>query len=330
MSGRLDKILDQAVFSPWRDACENATHPWRATPKLKADWAGMMRSGDPDTSLAGGLGLARVSLQDESEFEIVENYFNNFNDINISPDTLAMVLLSGASPPHLFMQSFLTLCLLDKEGWCDSFYWSLFSSYIRHPHSSKLPLSAMFQDGNSGKIQYLLKCNPLVAIGERSGGGNWDSALRCFRDQLTKDGSGFRTEIATLAKSIRADTDPRTLSKIIDTLCLDGVMESRLKKHPVIIRQSVVGEIDHSDPSSSSIAFFSGADDVSRIWRFYNPLLLHPWMMEKIDEDTNPLLYLGKLLCGMIPVPSYSGTEKATVNRISAGHPFLVLDFEGG
>jgi len=328
MNSNIDSVLTEVVFDPWRKASENSDRPWRATPKLRREWHSMVLSADQDVSLAGAIALARVSLHEEHEFAVVENYFNNLDEVSIEPDTLAMVLLTGASPPHLFIQSFLTLRLLDQDGWNDSFYWSLFSSYIRHPHAAGLPYGKMFKDGKSGKIHYILKCNPLAPVDNDAPKGNWHSALRQFRG-LKNDGFLCgKTEIAGIARILRADWSPQDLNKAIDKLCLDSVIEDQLFEHPVLTARESLGSIVHADPSSKVIDFFSGENCVSKIWRFYNPLLIPPWMMEKLDDKQTPLLYLGKLLCGMIPSPSYSGADKTVVNRISAGHPFLVLDFD--
>lgn len=329
MIERIDEILEKTVFEPWRTACQEAERPWMATGELRKEWARMAMSSDSDVALVGGLGLARVSRQSESEFEIVENYFNNIEETRLPPDTLAMVLLSGASPPHLFLQSFLTLKLMDEGGWNDPFCWGLFSSYVRHPHSSDMPFGKMFKDGVNGKMQYLARCNPLSKIDEGAG-GSWVNALQCFKNPSLRSVTGGKTEIASLAKVLRVDTDPESLYKTIDTLCLEGAIEERLFNHPVLERGMKIKTIDHLDPDSKTIDFFSGGDDVSKIWRFYNPLLLPPWMMEKLDDEKSPLLYLGKLLSGMIPLHSYTGQGRSIVGRIAAGHPFLILDFKGG
>lgn len=328
MTSNIDPILTEAVFDPWRKSSENSDRPWRATPALRQEWYNMILSSDQAVSLAGAIALSRVSLHEEQEFAIVENYFNNLDEVSIEPDTLVMVLLSGASPPHLFIQSFLTLCLLDQDGWNDSFYWSLFSSYIRHPHAAGLPYAKMFKDGKNGKIHYMLKCNPLAQVDNETSAGNWHSALRQFRG-LQASGCPFgKTEISGIARALRVDWSPQDLGNAIDKLCLDSVIEDQLFEHPVLTTGERLEEFEHADPSAKAIAFFSGENCVSRIWRFYNPLLIPPWMMEKPDDKQTPLLYLGKLLCGMIPSPGYSGSDKAMVSRISAGHPFLVLDFD--
>lgn len=329
MTAKLDDVLQESVFSPWKKLCQDSPFPWRATPDLRLEWRGMILSSESEVAMAGAIALSRTSRLSEEEFEEVENYFNNLGGGQISPETLAMVLLSGASPPHLFIQSFLTLCLLDQEGWGDSFYWSLFSSYVRHPHSAGLPVGRMFVDGQNGKIQYLLKCNPMDDTTGWASRGNWFSALRCFRKGEEELRAGRKTEIAVIAKSLRVDSNPTMLRKSIEVLCLDSVIERSLAEHPVLRTGGGCAEFDHTDPSRESIDFFSGSDDVSKIWRFYNPLLIPPWMMEPLDVKETPLLYIGKLLCGMIPRGTYSGPAKTVVGRILIGHPFLILDFEG-
>jgi hypothetical protein len=332
MKEELGDILQNAVFSPWEKNCKCEEEPWKAMESLRLEWQKMILSGDFCTALAGGIGLARVSGQTEHEHELTENYFNSLTDPKeLSLDTIAMILLTGASPPHIFLQSFLTTSLLSESGWGDSFYWSLLSSYVRHPHSTSLPLENMFDGEGGGRLRYLVKCNPEFSVrrGLGGGGGSWLRALFDFKSDEIDVLEGGKTEIAGIARALRADIDPKILRRMIDSLCLDRIIEDRLKEHPVLQLNRTAGKIFHASPTLNNILFFGGGDDVSRIWRFYNPLLIFPWMMEKAEEAESGLLYLGKLLCGAIPASRYNGDGATVVNKIGNGHPFLLLDLAG-
>jgi len=297
MTESLDDIFSEEVLSPWQRDCSRSLKPWRATDSLKKRWLEMIRSQSADVALCGAMALSRVSSLEENELEELEIFFNQIDSLaSCSPDLVASMLLSGASPPHLFLQSYISLALSHSQN---STLWSLLSSYVRHPHSASFDSAKMFRQPPPKKIAFLLNANPARKL-DCSSSGVWETAQNYFRGprrQLSLDSP----ELLLLAQSLRADWGAGELRSWVRSVGFSREIKDGLSLHPGL--SSPVPELDHRDPSIHAINFFSGDDPVSRVWRFYNPLLIMPWLMDPAAQQESEVELLGTLLLGA-PLPS--------------------------
>jgi hypothetical protein len=322
MIARTDTVLHDAVFAPWERACHSSEYPWRATPELRGEWMKMISSEDEAVSLAGAFGLARSTNLFDDEISAIETYFNNLTELDFSFDALSVALLSGGSPPHIFLQAFISCRLGGESTGMHPFYWGVFSSYVRHPHFSGIggEVGGDSKNTEPSKIRYMLRCNPLAEPEKVEGLENpWFAALGIFQGAGERGAVG-KTEIASIANILRIDRGGTDLKKHIAALCLDPALERDALLHPGLSK-GTAPPIHHKDPNKNSIDFFSGSDPVSKVWRFYSPLLIYPWLMEVDQGDETPLTYLGKLLCGNVPAKPYSGKSSNLVARLAKAHP---------
>lgn len=313
----LDIVLGDEVFGRWEASCGDAENPWEATQELRSRWGEMMSSGDRTAALAGAIGLSRAANLIPSETNSIEAFFNHIADEGVPPDVLLSVLLSGASPPHLFSQAFLGMGLLEGQH-LGSLYWRLLSSYLRHPHTAVFPIESLFPHDVAVKIKYLVNSNPARGL-EYEHGGQWFSAQKSFRKGRKVAGS-IVTEIVGIGEALRSEDGGEIARNRILALCLEGVLEREFLEHPCISK-GPAPKFSPLCPDRRAIDYYAGGDAVSRVWRFYNPLLILPWLMETVEESCTPVSYLGRLLCGMVPSEPYSGPGQDVVGRISAGHP---------
>lgn len=302
MSGSLDKIFSSEVLDPWSHSCERSEFPWRATPVLRQTWLGMMKASCPEESLCGAIALARTSCLESDEREAIETFFNRKDALSDSPpDLIASMLLSGACLPHLFVQSFISLAFASASH---PLLWDLFSRYLRHPDSASFSRHLMFPPPELPRVSFLLNANPLREV-ESARLGVWGLCQSQFKGPRRRPSSSA-PEPALAAHSLRADWGSSELREWIRSACLPLSLEKPLSGHPCLIRPCPV--LDHRDPSSHAISFFSGSDPVSRVWRFYSPLLINPWLMDP-SSPSSDLERLGILMLGAVPPPSSASTS---------------------
>lgn len=296
MTGSLDKIFVAEVLEPWARSCETEEFPWRATPELRRSWLAMTTSPYLEEALCGAVALARTSSLAEEEREAVEEFFNRKEALcGNPPDLLSSMLLSGASPPHLFLQSFISLAFADHSH---PLLWDLFSRYLRHPSSAGFSRQSMFPPPEQPRVSFLLNANPLREV-EAERLGVWGICQRQFKGPRRRPAPAA-PEPALAAHALRSDWGASELREWIRTACLPRPIEESLTAHPCLARPCPV--IDHRDPSSHAISFFSGPDPVSRVWRFYSPLLIKPWLMDP-SAAASDLERLGTLMLGALPPP---------------------------
>jgi hypothetical protein len=201
------------------------------------------------------------------------------------------------------------------------FYWGIFSSYVRHPYCAGVVEGVAGDRTEPSKIRYMRRCNPLAdSEGEEGAENPWFAALSIFKGGACRGAVG-RTEIASIAKVFRLDFGGQEMKNNIVSLCLDPTLESDALQHPSITK-GAPANICHKNPSKNTIDFFSGDDAVSKVWRFYNPLLIYPWLMEVDRGKDAPLSHIGQLLCGKINVRPYNGCSARLVGRLEEMHPF--------
>lgn len=296
MSETLDKLFAEEVLNPWAKACARAHLPWRATPALRQNWLAMSISPVPEEALCGALALARVSCLEEGERDVVEAFFNQKDAIcERPPDLVAAMLLSGASPPHMFLQSFISLAFANTSN---PLIWDLFSRYLRHPSSSSFDRNLMFPPPALPRVAFLLNANPLREV-EPSRLGVWGHCQEQFKGPRRRPDPSA-PEPVMAANSLRTDWGSAELRDWLLTACLPHQLEESLSHHPCLRRPCPA--LDHKDPSSHAIDFFAGSDPVSKVWRFYSPLLILPWLMDP-SPPSSDLERMGTLMLGAVPPP---------------------------
>lgn len=306
----LDSALAAEVLIPWEERCKDAGLPWLATDDLRNKWGKMILSQDETARFCGAFGLARCANLTAEEKGATEFYYNNWREGDIAPSVMATALLSGASPPHVFLQAYLGYMFWEGVG---DGYWGLMSAYLRHPHCAVIPANQMFPEDAVLKIRYLLNAGAgrLIEFHDK---GDWFEAQRIFKSRKYQP-AAIVTEIGCLAKALRVDWTGEGFLQLLKGLVLEPVFEDSLRNHPAL---SKGGAPRHpaGNPTREAIVYFSGDDPVSSIWRFYNPLLVFPWLTAPGLDLANPLVYAGAMLAGMVPPSETKVKRDPVIQRI--------------
>ncbi len=316
MTDRLDDIFSTAVLEPWQKACSDSPTPWAAPRSLRQYWREMTESSSVDEALCGALALIRTSSISDEERAIVERFFNKKDSLgDFSPLLVASMLLSGANLPHLFLQSYISLSLNDSSPLQ---IWELLSRYLRHPATALFEREKMFPLPPLPRVAFLLDANPLRPAGLDSKLGVWGTCQVQFKGPRSRP-SPSSPELVLLAHTLRCDWGSSELKEWLSNSCLPRRISTELSFHPCLSRPCP--HIDHLNPGIHAIEFFSGSDGVSRVWRFYNPLLILPWLMDPTPASTE-LERIGCLMLG--DIPSLQPGSPGNVPLIDS-HPLRLL-----
>lgn len=315
MMEQLDDILCDEVLGPWKSECASAPYPWRATPGLRSKWRSMMRSGNRAEALCGALGLSRSSRLSEDESAGVEEFFNRKESTEfVDPWLVSSMLLSGATPPDIFLQSFLSLSLADSTT---PKSWALLSKYLRHPSTARFQAEKMFPPPPPPKVEFLLGANP-KRTPTANHLGIWGQCQAQFNGPRRSPSPSVPEQVL-LAHAMRCDWGASELREWMRSARFARRLEDEMSGHPALQRPCPA--VDHSDPSIHAIAFFSGADPVSRVWRTYSPLLIMPWLMDVRPARPSHLELVGAMMLGSLPFPASNHPSAP----LSDSHPLASL-----
>lgn len=302
MNFPFDDLLIDVVLAPWQNACAAAEFPWQATPALRARWLGLIEDRDQDVALAGALGLARCAGLTARECAGVFDFFSRANEFPLPPVSLAAYLVTGASPSTLIWDLYCRPLLAARQP-PPTTVWHLVMAMLRHPCAGGFShLIASDPDvGGLPHVSYGAACNPLMedksVAGEQK--GVWWEALNVFHPLQPRLAPAQMPAhpLLRFAYFLRVDFTSAEYQEASALLPLEDPFFFCHSFHPCLT-QGRAPNFDPRNPCRAALEFFGVEAPVAELWRFYNPLLIHPWLMESVGSQQDPGPYLGLLLLG--------------------------------
>jgi len=282
---------------------------------LRAKWCQETYSPDIIHGLGGAMGLARCSRLNEEEIYAINRFFLENLKLPISQTLVVQFLLSGATPPLALFPTYFNP-ILGGDIIPPPIFWKLLAAFIRHPSYASLA----DQVGGIGIpgpfIRHLVMANPAqsqLRMDQYAMGHQWFRALfylRMTKQELPKvlpDG-----ELETLGMLLRTDYTPKEFAALCRSAFLNEETLFINSEHPCL--QSKAPAFDPSNPDTAALAYFSKNGLVCSIWRYLNPLLCLPWLVESISETQDAGAYLCLALIGM---PIFGQTQHPAYDTVS-------------
>lgn len=293
----IDTELTNEVMAPWHDECREADFPWMATPRLRAKWRTMASSTCSVTSFVGAFGLCRAADLSYDERMAVERFFYSYDGSVVSHNATLLAMFTGASLAHAYCQTSLS-ARIPKPGSAHEHLGgliSLVSNYLRHPDSARLPLAELLPDADIKTLWYAAAANPLTPP-PIAGTDDWELALRIFKTSGGIDGKF--SDFHVFAHLLRATHTGEYVRKKLRASLLIQPYASVIEVHPALSR-GPCPDFEHENPRRVAISYFSMVTNpFCAIWRFYNPLLISPWIMNVVDPKQNAGVLAGVTLLG--------------------------------
>lgn len=320
-------IFSRSVVDPWQKKCQEAEYPWMATPELRQEWLKGVSSKDANISLSMAIGLARCAQPSFEEFQALTLYFSNLPQ-NIIPDDLVLeLLITGATPPLVLLDVVFTPHLSKKELPPPTF-WSFYANYLRHPFLSQLAqvLLKKAPDILLKIAIYNLLANPAVPFQwpiPHEALSPWTHALKIFHPMHPKpDFASLQTNLERFAFFMRCDHTQREFISLVEKNPLPKPFYFCQTDHPSLF-QGRPPLYDPWNPNKEALRYFGIESEVCALYRFYNPLLNYPWLVEDIIQTEHRGPFLGLLLMGhaSTQLERQSVIEDAELLELVALHP---------
>jgi hypothetical protein len=326
-----DAVFSELVLWPWQKACLDADHPWQGTPDLKSKWRACINDEDPCVSLCGALGLSRCSSLDSPDELLINEYFRAPKDEVVPTAVLLMLLLTGGTPPVVIWEAFLA-SLFKPDIFTEPPYWHYLSALLRHPRMKTLAEASLKNVSTIPFQNFICHLNPMIEPSFDpsffSGHRAWFEAVRVFhpmrkRMPLERIPDG---DLARFAYFLRTDFDQDEFRGATRSILLEEPFFFAQLHHPCA-HQGRAPSFDPLNPSKEALEYFSTETPVCSLWRFYNPLLTSPWMMEDVASTRKEGLYMGLLLLGFPSMESagHSVFDRASLRPLIETHPSWVL-----
>lgn len=251
--------LTRQILPSWQSACMEAPEPWLATPGLRKVWLSDAKGGDPAAAIA----LARCARLNKTERVVVEEYFLGMSDFLFSPDILAGILISGASPPMGWLAAYFDSALSSPTP----LGWETYCRFLRHPG---LPPELSAPPDPFG---YFYRLHPRR---RRLSESRWDRASACWLDGLDDDGD----PLCLLGRVLRCDQTAEEVLQLGARLPSEFLFACL--QHPARFAGPCPPYAPES-PHRDAMRYFAQPLPVCAVHRYHNPLLLAPWLMDTID-----------------------------------------------
>lgn len=326
-ASKLDSLMTREVMGPWQQECLDATHPWEATPALRTKWLDQLRTGDAVEALAGAIAISRCARLTDIELEAANRYFVTLESMPIAKALIYSFLLSGASPPLAIYPTYFNPILCANES-PPAGFWDLFASFVRHPFYANLG-SLVLNIGLPGPfVPYLIMTNPagapkfLPAFQDDI----WFRSLFYFRIRKTELPSEPQAELSEMAILLRTDATRLEHTRRCREAALDESLLFIQTEHPCLF-QGAAPEFDPTNPDRDAIRYFGADGGVCSVWRYHNPLLNYPWLVDNIAETDRGGIYLALSLLGMPVTSSRSHPvyDSTGLRSLLDTHPSSVL-----
>lgn len=303
-----DEAYTHLVEHPWREANAQSEKPWAASPHLKQQWADHL--GDPTKSpeerTACAVGLSRSSQLTHEECDLVNEFFANADIGSAHPDIVALLLVTGASPPSILWPAYFK-SFINNDPTNDQFlFWLLVGWFFRSPANveyARTVLAHFSKPTNSTHRMALLQSamNPFVTPLKLPRCGSWQDAAWAFHPANSNPTAHHA--LASFATALRWDV-------FAFTTRLSVFLPPPLHWASAARRQVSSDPFDaplHTlhDPPRSVIQFMEGNHPLLLLWKYYLPLFNWPWDTPIVPHITDPSLALAYLLVGHPPHPSW-------------------------
>lgn len=298
----VDELFTQEVMAPWHEECREAEFPWVATESLRGKWLRMATSQCATTSYVGAFALCRVTELTRDERMVVETFFYKYDGSVASHNATILAMLTGGSLAHAYCQISITDRLPSLTPETDPKktigLLGAICNYIRHPDSAKLPLGDIFTKDAIQAFWYAASANPLTPVPDAPA-NEWDLALSCFKSD--KPLPNKASDFLVFAHLLRVSHPGEYIKRMLRLVPLQQPYASVIAAHPSLTK-GPCPPFNHGNPSRAAIAYFaSSMNPFCAVWRFYNPLLISPWILNVMDTKDNAGVIAGAALAGAMP-----------------------------
>lgn len=282
--------IREEVIAPWHEACRESNTPWEVPDGLMVRWEEKMWSELPLSCVTGAFGLLRASntprhLVCQCERQLLLH----IQGLEMSPLSFCRILLSGGSPPPNLVFSILDANCRKECVTAEALI--LVTQALKHPCLAAPPPSRA-----KPEMEFYLRFRSGDFSGFAESFGSWTSACATLHAPNPPPLESLDSPLERLALCFRFDRSPT----ISETISLPGDWHGLVRGHPARNR-SPLATFQRANPSAAAIRFFSGADYISGLWRYCNPLLIAPWLVEAVTPEAST-----SVLCaaGLLGAPS--------------------------
>jgi hypothetical protein len=208
-------------------------------------------------------------------------------------------------------------------------FWVFYANFLRHPTLGSLAQEAFEQTKEFLFGHYCCFLNPCfdpskAVIDATVMNNPWFDAIKIFHTHLPRpDYSDIsHDKLQQFAYLLRLDTDKEDFKKLSREILLDDPF-FLAQLHNPLATQGNAPQFDHANPHIEALRYFGTDSLVCGLWRYYNPLLHFPWMIDDISEIKDSGIYLGLLLFGMpaFEANTFSCYNNSFINKLIHQHP---------
>ena len=320
-----DETYTRLVEQPWK--AEDSESPWTPSQRLKNTWCKTIREVGPSEieSLAAAVGLARSAGLSFDESDLVDAYFQYPFPPRVIPDVIALLLVTGASPPPILWQAYFAPNLALNPHPIS--VWLLLAWYLRNPASSGMAEEVLRQYSVSPRnetehfLVWQSLLNPLVRSKETSP-LLWHQLAEMFnpRTELIR----YNAQSSALAyawqmrwhrANIQASTSLKRSKTFSPMLGQRELADDRFLPVEDLYR-----------PKRSTIQWVNQAKTVGEVWQFYNPLLQWPWEAPKVPRPSSPAFGFALAIAGHPPYSGFTAlASDLTLSGLWREHPCYAI-----
>lgn len=284
-------------MAPWHEECRGEQFPWMATPSLREKWSLMVGASCPMTAYVGAFALCRTADLTREERGIVESFFIAYDGSVASHNATILAMLTGASLAHGYCQtsihSRIPSIVTDTPKTFGLL--GLICNYLRHPDSANLPLGDLFTKEDIRIFWYASSANPRTPA-PANPTNDWDVALSYFKNEPPPPPKA--ADFYVFAHLLRVTHTSDYIKRTLRATPLQQPYASVISMHPGLTK-GPCPQFQHENPDRAAISYFSSTlNPFCAIWRFYNPLLIPPWILNTVDPKQNAGVMAGVALAG--------------------------------
>lgn len=311
----LDEAFLNEVVSPWNKLSRGFERPWEAHERVLDKWSEGLCSSDPLRRFVSAVGTFRCVNGHDLHFEGTRALAETADIVGIDVLTLIDLLLCGATLPEEFLLALFTAELPRPS----SRLLGLYCRFLRHPggsaEKSTLP----------DPLGFFAALNPKTAFDGMDDYGDWGAGVRNFRSRTPNPKPTEAMEI--IGTLLRCDVGPGEIRRLIAHETFPAQCIPVFIDHPVL-SANAAPVFQPENPSLAAISYFYRPDPVCSLWRYWNPLLCSPWLLDSVSpcEDAGLLCAAGILGApvSLMNLPK-GAADSDLLRRLLNTHPSMIL-----
>lgn len=259
----LSGIIQENYLPVWQARNMDAEFPWILPADLKDAWVRNVKDGSIN-SLAAAIMLSRSAGLDDDTRAFLETYYlREMGDPPIPADTLAAVLLAGATPPWRWIASFLQFANQAISSARVELLWKS----LRHP-DAPVPLI----ESSQSPLRFPASLHPDADVPDDP----WGQAAASLCGKCAPP----ETELGRMAGFLLCNVDSVAITDRIQYTPVPLIFTAT--SHPGR-SMGPSPPVNPRCPSMEAIRYFTSNYSVCAIHRYLHPLLVQPWQMTVIE-----------------------------------------------